>query len=179
MSRSSVMVPWSSIRDLSGATGEVVEVSFRGDRVRGIAELDSAVISARLAGPYPRPITDLLNLDLVLATETHPSMDAEPARLQVAVVPRQAPMAAIKRASQWAAWCTRVAVIPAGAILRERAALEAQVRGVWVLDSDGVVLVNGHHGCWPTSRRGFLHRLLAEVLWEVLGATHPASKAVQ
>lgn len=169
--RSSVTVPWDTVREITGAAGDVVEFAFRGDYVRGIACLNGAEVDARKAGPYPRPIIDLTNFDLVLNTQPGPEGWIEPAELQVAVVPRQVPLAAINHASQWASWCTRVAVVPCGVTLNEKVAFAAQTRGVWVVTSGGVVLVNGHHGCWPSSGRGFLHSLLAEALWQQLDQT--------
>lgn len=168
MGRSTVSVPWGAVREISKAEGAVVEFSFRGECVRGIAVLNPEVVARRLEGTYPRPITELINLELASSVEHDSSCWAEPAQLEVAVVPHRAPMAAINRASRWASYCTRVAVVPVGSILKETAALEAQVRGVWVLDSDGRILVNGHLGAWPTSGRGILHWLLAEELWRKL-----------
>lgn len=172
MSRSAVAVPWDAIREISGAAGDVVTFPFRGDYIRGIAGLDYDVIARRRQGGYPRPITELMNLDLVLNTVPERGWP-EPARLEVAAVPHQAPMAAIKRAARWASYCTRVAVVPAGTLLTEPAALEAQVRGIWVIDCAGGVLVNGHLGAWPTSSRGILHQLLAETLWNELDHDQP------
>lgn len=177
MGRSSVSVPWAVVREISEAAGDVVEFSFRGECVRGIAVLNTEVVARRVGGVYPRPITDLMNLDLAASTQPDSSSWAEPAQLEVVVVPHQAPMAAINRASQWASYCTRVAVVPVGAVLKETSALEAQVRGVWVLDCDGRVLVNGHLGAWPTSGRGILHWLLAEALWSELD--HDSATAVR
>lgn len=159
-------MPWQAIREATGADGDPVQFQFRGRAVRGLASI-TACAAARQNGPYPRPITDLVNLELVLLTDSHPSVAGSPAELSVAVEAFRTASIAIHHASRWASYCTRVAVVAPGS-LRSRDALEAQCRGIWVLDSEGQVLVNGHVGRWPDSRSGILHRLLAEYLWAQL-----------
>lgn len=164
--KQALTVPWQAIREATGADGAPVQFQFRGRTIRGLASMTENA-AARESGPYQRPIDDLVNLELVMLTESHPSVTGAPAKLSVAVEAFRTASVAIHHAARWASYCTRVAVVAPGS-LRSRDALEAQCRGVWVLDAQGQVLVNGHIGCWPGSRSGILHRLLAECLWAQL-----------
>jgi hypothetical protein len=78
---------------------------------------------------------------------------------------------AVQRASRWASYAARVAVVPA-ARLDDKALLEAQLRGVWVVTADMAgrcaVAVEGEAAAVPGSARGLAHRLLDELAWEAL-----------
>lgn len=162
--RASLAVPWTTIRGATGADGEIVRFRFDDQILHGLAVL-TPLAASRVRGPYPRPVTDLLDLELMLGAGLDPDLLGDPAELTVAVEPFHTSSVAIARASQWAAFCTRVAVIPPKA-LKPRDALEAQYRGIWVIDTDGHVLVTGDIGPWPGSSSGIMHRQLAEALWE-------------
>ena len=56
--------------------------------------------------------------------------------------------------------------------LNDKALLEAQLRGVWVVTADTAgrcaVAVEGEAAAVPGSARGLAHRLLDELAWEAL-----------
>ena len=81
------------------------------------------------------------------------------------------PVLAVQQASRWASYAARVAVTPLAG-LNDRALLEAQLRGVWVVTVDAsehfAVAAEGEQTATPGSARGLAHRLLDELAWAAL-----------
>jgi hypothetical protein len=75
----------------------------------------------------------------------------------------------VHRASRWASYAARVAVVPEERVTGQ-ACLEASLRGVWVIAVGESSRVVGPGQCGPVTgaARGVLHRLLDEVVAEAL-----------
>jgi hypothetical protein len=153
---------------LLGMGRQVPIPDFRGARVRVLAELDRA--GRRLRDEEPRPVTDPLRLELLTGSGEAPDWP-RPVVLGAVIEALADPVMAVQRASRWASYAARVAVVPA-ARLDDQALLEAQLRGVWVVAADAsghcVVAVEGERSAAPGSVRGLAHRLLDELAWEAL-----------
>ena len=87
-------------------------------------------------------------------------------------------MLAVQRASRWASYSARVAVVPE-ARFNDRALLEARLRGVWVATASGSgqlqIVLTGERTSVAGSERGLAHRLLDELIWEALREQNPVS----
>ena len=142
---------------------------FRGARVRLLAEHNLAGQRLR-AGEAPGPVTDPLRLELLTGSGEATGWP-RPVVLGAVIEAFADPVMAVQRASRWASYAARVAVVPA-ARLDDRALLEAQLRGVWVVTADTAgrcaVAVEGEAAGVPGSARGLAHRLLDELAWEAL-----------
>jgi len=115
-------------------------------------------------------VTDPLRLELLTGSGEAPDWP-RPVVLGAVIEALADPVMAVQRASRWASYAARVAVVPA-ARLDDQALLEAQLRGVWVVAADAsghcVVAVEGERSAAPGSVRGLAHRLLDELAWEAL-----------
>lgn len=116
------------------------------------------------------PVTDPCHLELLSGSGQAPEW-VRPVLLQAVVESRSNPMLAVQRASRWASYSARVAVVPQ-ARLNDRALLEAQLRGVWLVAVSAPgqfqVAVAGERMSVAGSVRGLDHRLLDELAWEAL-----------
>lgn len=137
-------------------------------RVRVLAEHDLA--GQRLRGGAPEPVTDPLRLELLTGSGEAPGWP-RPVVLGAVIEAFPDPVVAVQRASRWASYAARVAVVPQ-ARLNDRALLEAQLRGVWVVAADAsgrfAVAAEGERAAAPGSARGLAHRLLDELAWAAL-----------
>jgi hypothetical protein len=158
----------AALAALLGMPGQLAEVSFRGARVRVIASQDLAAQQSR--GAAPRPVTDLLHLELLTGGAEAPHWP-RPVVLHAVVETRSEPLLAVQRASRWASYAARVALVRQPR-LSECAVLEATLRGVWLVAMTGPgqfrVAAAGERGPAPGSARGLHHRLLDELIWETI-----------
>lgn len=147
---------------------ELVTVVFRGTRVQVLAARVPGVVTERSFAPMP--VTDPLHLELISGSSEAPEW-RRPVMVHAVVETRADPMLAVRRASRWASYAARVAVAP-HARLNDRALLEAQLRGVWVITGDEQgnlrVVSVGEPGPVEGSARGLPHRLLDELAWAAL-----------
>jgi hypothetical protein len=154
--------------NLLGMGHQVHIPDFRGVRVRVLAEHDLA--GQRRRGQAPEPVTDPLRLELLTGSGEAPGWP-RPVVLGAAIEAFPDPVVAVQRASRWASYAARVAVVPQ-ARLNDGALLEAQLRGVWVVAADGSgrfeVAAEGERAAVPGSARGLAHRLLDELAWAAL-----------
>jgi hypothetical protein len=154
---------------LLGMPGRVVKLSFRGVRIQVIATENPEGQRARPESAA-EPVTDLLRLELLSASADAPDWP-RPVLLQAAAEACVDPVLSVQRASRWASYCARVAVVEQ-ARLNDRALLEAQLRGVWIVvagaDRQGQVAVAGERAAVAGSVRGLAHRLLDELVWSAL-----------
>lgn len=141
---------------------------FRGTRLRVLAEHDLA--GQRRRALAPEPVTDPLRLELLTGSGEAPGWP-RPVVLGSVVEAFPDPVVAVQRASRWASYAARVAVVPL-VRLNDRALLEAQLRGVWVVTADASgrfeVAAEGERMAVPGSARGLAHRLLDELAWAAL-----------
>lgn len=152
--------------DLLGMSGMSVILRFRGTRILVIAADNLAGQRAR--SPAAEPVTDPLHLELLSGSGEAPGWH-RPVLLQAVIESRSDPVMAVQRASRWASYSARVAVVPQTQ-LNDRALLEAQLRGVWVVVSSEHgqfhIAMAGERASSPGSVRGLSHRLLDELIWE-------------
>ena len=153
---------------LLGMGHQVPIPDFRGVRVRVLAGHDLA--GQRLRGGAPEPVTDPLRLELLTGSGEAPDWP-RPVVLGAVIEALADPVMAVQRASRWASYAARVAVVPA-ARLDDKALLEAQLRGVWVVTADAsgrcAVAAEGERTAVPGAVRGLAHRLLDELAWKAL-----------
>ena len=154
---------------LLGMPGRLVSVTFRGTRIRILADHDRAAQQARTAAR--RPVTDPFHLELLTGPADAPGWP-RPVALHAVIEARADPLLAVQRASRWASYAARVAVTPAGPV-SDQARLEAQLRDVWLLTAAGegrafAVVVAGEGGPVAGAARGLPHRLLDELVWAEL-----------
>ena len=88
----------------------------------------------RRAAHVPQPVTDPLRLELLTGSGDAPS-SPRPVALGAVIEACANPVLAVQQASRWASYAARVAVTPLAG-LNDRALLEAQLRGVWVVTVD-------------------------------------------
>jgi hypothetical protein len=164
-----------TLAGLLGMPNKFVILSFRGTRIRVIAAENPAGQRARLAAA--EPVTDPLHLELLTGSGEAPDWP-RPVLLQAIIETRSDPVLAVQRASRWASYCARVAIVPQ-ARLNDRALLEARLRGVWVVTAGASgqlqVAVSGERAAAAGSVRGLVHRLLDELIWEALREQKHAS----
>jgi hypothetical protein len=153
---------------LLGMSGKHVMLSFRGARIHVIAAENPEGQQARSTAP--EPVTDPFHLEL-LSGSAETADWHRPVLLQGVVESRRDPVLAVQRASRWASYSARVAVVPE-ARLEDRALLEAQLRGVWIVTFRAPrqfqVALAGERTAAAGSVRGLAHRLLDERVWEAL-----------
>ena len=122
-------------------------------------------------------MTDPLHLEL-LSGSGEASAGTGRCLLQAVIESRSDPVVAVQRASRWASYSARVAVVPQTK-LNDRALLEARLRGVWVVVPDELgqfqVAMVGERTSTAGSVRGLSHRLLDELIWEALRKQRSAS----
>jgi hypothetical protein len=154
--------------------GEHVILRFRGTRIQVVASDNREGQLARLAAG---PVTDLLHLEL-LSGSGEAAHWRRPVLLQAVIECRSDPVLAVQRASRWASYSARVAVVPETR-LNDRALLEARLRGVWVVVPDELgqfqVAMVGERKSTAGSVRGLSHRLLDELIWDALRKRKSAS----
>jgi hypothetical protein len=92
---------------LLGAAGEAFAVTFRGTRVHVLADQDVAG-QARRTARYP--VIDLLHLELLTGAGEVPDWP-RPVVLHAIVEARADPLLAVQRASRWASYASRVALV--------------------------------------------------------------------
>jgi hypothetical protein len=160
---------------LLGMPEKLVTLCFRGVRIRAIAA-DNPV-GQRARRTAPEPVTDPLQLELLTGSGEAPHWP-RPVLLKAMIEARSDSVLAVQRASRWASYSARVAIVPA-ARLSDRALLEAQLRGVWIVTAGPSgryqVVESGERGAVAGSVRGLIHRLLDEAIWEALRKQQPAS----
>jgi hypothetical protein len=153
---------------LLGMGHQVLIPDFRGLRVRVLAQHDLA--GQRLRAEAPEPVTDPLCLELLTGFGEAPGWH-RPVVLGAVVEALPDPALAVQRASRWASYAARVAIVPE-ARMADRVLLEAQLRGVWVVTVGASgrfeVAVEGERMAVPGSARGLAHRLLDELAWAAL-----------
>lgn len=159
-----------------GMSGKVVVLGFRGARIRVLAAENPEGQRARPA--KAEPVTDPLHLELLSGLGEAPDWP-RPVLLHAIIETRSDPVLAVQRASRWASYSARVAVVPRTR-LNERALLEAQLRGVWVVAASAPakfhVALAGERTPTAGSVRGLAHRLLDELIWEALSEQSTALK---
>ncbi len=149
-----------AVPGLLGAPGRVCTVRFQGKAVTAVAELDRSAHEVL----HREPITDLLALELVSGSGKNLEW-ARPVTVQAIVVAGRDPVRAVQRASRWASYASRVAIVPADRI-SEHAMAEAALRGVWLVVAGRTVQIAsaGEVGPAPGSSRGLLDEvILAEL----------------
>jgi hypothetical protein len=165
------------LSDLLSMPGRLVIVSFRGTRLRVLAADD--VEGQRVRSAAVEPVTDPLHLELLTGTGEATAW-RRPVALQAVVESRSDPALAVQRASRWASYAARVAVVP-NARLNDQALLEARLRGVRVVTVGAPgqfqVAAVGESAATAGSVRGLAHRLLDELVWEALLTEDKASAA--
>lgn len=166
----------TDVPGLLGVPGQSVTVVFRGRRCMVVAE-------QHLGRPpgYREPITDILSLELVSGQGEQPDW-LRPVCLHAIIETGRDALRTVHRASRWASYAARVAVVPEEC-LTEQACLDASLRGVWVIVAghSSRVVVSGQGGPSAGAARGLLHRLLDEVVAEALagGAAVNGAEAVR
>jgi hypothetical protein len=157
--------------------GKVVTLNFRGTRIIVIAAENPE--GQRAGSAAAEPVTDLLHLELLSGSGEAPGWP-RPVLLQAVIEARSDPVLAVQRASRWASYSARVAVVPQ-ARLNDRALLEARLRGVWVIAASASgqlqIALAGERASAASSVRGLTHRLLDELTWEALREQESASSA--
>lgn len=161
---------------LLGMPGWLISVTFRGTRIRVLADHDRAGQQARTTAPWP--VTDPLHLELLTGSADTPGWP-RPVALYAVMEVRDDPLLAVQRASRWASYAARVAVAPGGR-LSDQVRLEARLRGVWLVTTAGKgcafkVVVAGQRGPVAGSARGLPHRLLDELAWAELDRSQKAA----
>jgi hypothetical protein len=116
-------------------------------------------------------VTDPLHLELLTGAADAPGW-LRPVALHAAIEARADPLLAVQRASRWASYAARLAVVPAER-LSDQVLLEARPRGVWLVAAAGKahkfrVVVAGQRRPTAGSARGLPHRLLDELIWTEL-----------
>lgn len=149
---------------LLGMPGELVTTTFRGSKIIVLVAPDHTAQGLR--GPVG-PVTDPFSLELLSGHGEAPNWPS-PVVLHAIVEARADPLLAVTRASRWASYAARVAVVLADR-LSQRALLEAQLRGVWVIAASTMgqawLEVHGEEGPTAGAIRGLAHRWLDELLW--------------
>lgn len=160
---------------LTAMPGRLVTVTFRGSKVRVLADHDRAAQRARNVAPHP--VTDAFHLELLTGTEEAPDWP-RPVVLQAVIEARCDPLAAVQRASRWASYGARLALV-IDERLTDQALIEAELRGVWVIAMNRAhgsrVAVAGQRGPAEGSMRGLGHRLLDELTWSELDVSRPVT----
>src|SRR5262245_43018200 len=98
----------TALAALLGMPGQLAEVTFRGARVHVVASQDLAAQQSR--GAAPRPVTDLLHLELLTGGAEAPHWP-RPVVLHAVIETRSDPVLAVQRASRWASYAARVALV--------------------------------------------------------------------
>jgi hypothetical protein len=159
---------------LLGVSGTHVILGFRGTRIQVIASENQ---EGQLARSAAGPVTDAFNLELLSGSGEAVGWH-RPVLLQAVIESGSEPVVAVQRASRWASYSARVAVVPQSR-LNDRALLEARFRGVWVVGLDELgqlqIAVVGERTSTAGSVRGLSHRLLDELIWEALRKQKGAS----
>jgi hypothetical protein len=163
------------LRSLLNVSGKVVILSFRGTRIQVLAAENPDGQRARSMALDP--VTDLVHLELLTGVGESPDW-RRPVLLHAIIESRSDPLLAVRRASRWASYSARVAVVPQTR-LNDRALLEAQLRGVWVVAASAsghfATAAAGERTSAAGSVRGLSHRLLDEQIWEALREQKSAS----
>jgi hypothetical protein len=153
---------------LIGAPGRLVTVTFRQASVIVLAGHDRAAQRAR--GPASAPVTDVLHLELLSGPGEAPGW-LRPVASHLMIEVRADPLLAVHRASRWASYAARLAVVPEDRLC-DQVLVEAALLGVWVVaagDCRGFrTVVVGEPGPVAGSARGLPHRLLDELIWAEL-----------
>ncbi len=150
---------------LLGMPGLPVTVAFRGRCCTVVADQPPG-----RPQKYREPITDIINLELISGHGEQADWPRLVCLHAIIETGRDA-LRTVHRASRWASYAGRVAVIPEER-LTEQACLEASLRGVWVVATgqSSRIAVSGQRGPTTGAARGLLHRLLDEVVAEALAA---------
>lgn len=163
--------------ELLGMSGISVVLTFRGTRILVIAT--DNLEGQRARSSAAEPVTDPLHLELLSGSGEAPGWH-RPVLLQAVIESRSDPVVAVQRASRWASYSARVAVVPQTR-LNDRALLEARLRGVWVVVSNELgqlqMAMAGERTSAAGSVRGLSHRLLDELIWAALRKQKSASTA--
>lgn len=158
----------AELPSLLSMSGKVVMLSFRGTRIRVLADESPGGVCLRLG--VAEPVTDPSQLELLSGSGEAPDWP-RPVLVQAIIEAGSDSTTVVQRASRWASYCARVAVVPR-VRLNDRALLEAQLRGVWVLSTGASrhleVAQVGERTATAGSVRGLAHRLLDELIWEAL-----------
>lgn len=156
----------NDVPGLLGLPGRPVTVVFRGRSCTVVAEQQPD--SSGRPPEYREPITEILSLELVSGQGEQPDWP-RPVCLHAIIETGRDALRTVHRASRWASYAARVAVVPEER-LTEQACLEASLRGVWVIVTGQSlqVAVSGQWGPATGAARGLLHRLLDEVVAEAL-----------
>ena len=136
--------------------GRLVTAVFRDRACTAIAE-----VGTQLARP---PLTDIVALELASGAAENTAW-TRPIRLHAVVEAGCGPARVLARASRWASYAARVAVLPDDRIT-DTVLLEAALRGIWVVAAGGSTRVRlvGEDGPVAGSSRGLQHRLLDEIV---------------
>ncbi|RSN55831.1 hypothetical protein DMH08_25500 [Actinomadura sp. WAC 06369] len=160
---------WAApVARLAQIPGHCLTVRFRGEPVTVVAELDEAGVARR----QEPPVTDAAHLELLTGIGAAPRWP-RPVRLNAVITHRKDPVRAVRRASRWASYASRIAVAPAARV-DDRALVGAHARGVWVVGyeedrpSPFRLAAHGEDGPSAGSERGLGHRLLDELIWDAL-----------
>lgn len=160
---------------LMSLSARPVKVAFRGRHCTVLATPRTDVLHHRPQIDQA-PITDVLGLELVSGSGEQPNWP-RPVRLYAIIETGGEAVRAVHRATRWASYAARAAVVPEECVT-EDACLEAALRGVWLITTGEStrVVVAGERGPVAGAARGLLHRLLDEVvLAAVVAAEIPAA----
>jgi hypothetical protein len=159
-SRSALTTAVDAVPGLLGLPGRVCRTRFRGESVTVVADTTAD----------RSPITDVLSLELVSGSGEDSDWP-RPVVVHAVVVTGRDALRAVQRASQWASYAARVAIVPADRV-SDHVLAEAGLRGVWLLTAepgkDPRVVSPGETGLTLGAARGLLHRLLDEVVLEAM-----------
>lgn len=157
----------ADVAALIGLPGQAVTVSFRGRRCTVLAQLRPTGLACRPLH-CREPITDVMSLELVSGSGQAPDWP-RPVDLHALIETGRDALRTVQRASRWASYAARVAVVPAERVT-ERACLEASLRGVWIITvgEPSRVVVTGESGPVTGARRGVVHRWLDEIVAQAL-----------
>jgi hypothetical protein len=161
--------------ELLGWEGAVLPgLELLGERVCVVASIDEREHQRRRSDGV-----GALSDPWLLELEEGPSRSADarwrpaPVRLAGVLAPRRTWRPALTAASGFAGFCARAVVLPAREAARQRLLLEAAVCEVGVVarQGDGLSLVrHPAPGPVPAARRGLVHRLVEETVYERLVA---------
>jgi hypothetical protein len=166
VSRAADQAAGRAVSALLGLEGSVRTVRWCGEQVTVVARVLDGERGDE--SRWREPIIDVVSLEIASGSGQNDTWP-RPIALEAVVVTGRDAVRTVQRASRWASYGTRVAVVPKDRA-SEMAMLEAQLRGVWLLagEDPAVVVSPGEVGPAAGSARGLLHRLLDELVFAAL-----------
>lgn len=154
--------------------GRLCTVRWRGQQLDLVADIVRAAAGRETVRD---PILDILSLELASGSGSNPEW-SRPVSIHAVVVTGRDAARTIRRASRWASYAGRVALVPADRVT-DQALAEASLRGVWLMTTGERlrVVATGESGPTPGSERGLLHRHLDEVVFDTLRGPERSGQA--